>query len=148
MSAFARILAAAALITAAACAFPACSGPRSAARVHPEELHESPTCSACHEKKEYPALDHLAGWSRTHAAPARQYARTCEVCHQTSFCADCHGRREEIKPSDKNADRPGVAMPHRGDYITRHEIDGRLDPASCFACHGRKNDWRCSQCHR
>jgi hypothetical protein len=26
-------------------------------------------------------------------------------------------------------------MPHTGDYLSRHRIDGRLDPVSCRRCH-------------
>jgi len=144
----ARLSAAAATLAAAALAFAACAGPASTQRVHPERLTEVPQCTACHERGETPPLDHGPGWVRGHADLARQNARTCELCHRASWCADCHGAGEEIKPSDKRATRPATAAPHRGDYIFQHRIDGRLDPASCFACHGRKNDWRCTKCHR
>ena len=36
-------------------------------------------------------------------------------------------------------DRPDRVLQHRGDYIVLHQIDGRLDPGSCFRCHGNKN---------
>jgi len=132
----------------AALTIAACAGPQSRVSVHPEQLTEAPRCSACHDAGETPPLDHGPDWVRAHADLARQNARTCELCHRPSWCADCHGAKEEIKPSDKRASRPATAAPHRGDYIYQHRIDGRLDPASCFACHGRKNDWRCTQCHR
>jgi hypothetical protein len=148
MSALGKTFAAIALLAGAALAVAACAGPRSAACRHPEELREAPTCSACHEKGECPPLDHDAAWVRTHGAAARQNARTCELCHRPSFCADCHGAKEEMKPSDKWGNRPDLVLPHRGDYINQHKVDGRIDPAACFSCHGRKNDWRCSQCHR
>jgi hypothetical protein len=41
-----------------------------------------------------------------------------------------------------------MEMPHRGDYITQHQIDGRINPAPCFRCHGRRNNERCAECHR
>jgi hypothetical protein len=27
-------------------------------------------------------------------------------------------------------------------------IDGKIDPASCYRCHGRTNNEQCVQCHR
>ena len=35
-----------------------------------------------------------------------------------------------------------------GDHLNQHKIDGKLNPASCFPCHGRQNNERCKQCHR
>jgi hypothetical protein len=148
MRALVNTIAAGAVFGAVALVLAACAGPQSAAVRHPEEVRESPLCSSCHEKDARSAFDHASGWAGNHQDAARQSARTCELCHRPSFCADCHGAKEELKPSEKRGDRPGVAMPHRGDYLTRHKIDGRIDPVSCFGCHGRKNDWRCAQCHR
>jgi hypothetical protein len=53
-----------------------------------------------------------------------------------------------MKPNTKMGDRPDRRAPHRGDYLIAHRIDGRLDPGSCFRCHGNKNDSRCRQCHK
>ena len=125
----------------------ACAGPKSTARIHPEEVKGLPQCSDCHEGAQR-QFNHGTAFLRDHRDPARQGQQVCEMCHRTSFCADCHGYKEEIKPSDKRAADPGSASPHRGDYVTQHRFDGRVDPAPCFGCHGRKNDWRCRQCHR
>ena len=35
-----------------------------------------------------------------------------------------------------------------GDYLSRHRIEGRIDPVSCLKCHGRQNNERCKLCHR
>lgn len=139
---------AAALLVAGAAVLAACGGPRSAAIVHPEKVPGPPICSSCHDA-DRTAYDHEADFIKTHGAVAIRDQRTCEACHQTSSCADCHaGREEEIKPSDKRPDRFDATTPHRGDYLTQHRIDGRLDPASCFPCHGRKNEGRCRVCHQ
>jgi hypothetical protein len=29
-----------------------------------------------------------------------------------------------------------------------HRIEGKLDPASCYRCHGRANNERCVACHK
>ena len=33
---------------------------------------------------------------------------------------------------------------HRGDYLTRHAVEARSDPASCRKCHGQRT---CRSCH-
>jgi hypothetical protein len=53
-----------------------------------------------------------------------------------------------MKPATKFGDRPDRMVPHRGDYMTQHRIDGKLDPASCYKCHGRGNNKICLNCHR
>jgi hypothetical protein len=58
----------------------------------------------------------------------------------------CHGNKGD-QASDKRV-AASLPTPHRGDYLTQHRVDGRLDPASCFPCHGRKNVGRCATCHK
>jgi hypothetical protein len=65
-----------------------------------------------------------------------------------AFCQTCHAGKEELKPNVKTGDRPDRMAPHRGDYIATHRIDGRIDPGSCYRCHGNKSDTRCKQCHK
>lgn len=137
---------AAALLLGAGVLLGACAGPRSTALLHPEKVQGAPICTSCHDA-DRAASNHDARWLRTHGAVAVRDQRSCELCHQTSSCADCHASREEIKPSDKRPSRFDAATPHRGDYISKHQVDGRLDPASCFPCHGRKNEERCRVCH-
>jgi len=126
----------------------ACAGPKSTALAHPERIEGLPICTSCHDAASA-ATNHDAQWMRSHGAIAVRDRRTCETCHKGSSCADCHaGRQEEIKPSDKRPSRFDASTPHRGDYLTQHRADGRLDPASCFPCHGRKNTGRCATCHK
>ena len=139
--------AAAALLLAAGGLLAACAGPQSSARVHPEKVDKAPLCSSCHDAGKK-AVDHDANWMRSHGKAAISDQRVCELCHRPSTCADCHGSKEEIKPSTKRGSRFDTATPHRGDYLTQHRADGRLDPASCVPCHGRKNEERCRTCHK
>ncbi len=139
---------AAALLLGAAGLLGACAGPKSAALVHPEKVEGLPICTSCHEA-DRAAANHDSRWMQAHGAVAVRQQRTCEACHQVSSCADCHaGRQEEIKPSDKRSSRFDTATPHRGDWLVQHRVEGRLDPASCFPCHGRKNVGRCATCHK
>lgn len=142
-----RYFASAAALLLAAAALAACAGPQSGASVHPEKLEGAPVCSSCHDAQRA-ALDHDAAWMRTHGEAAVGNRQACELCHRQSTCADCHGAKEEIKPSSKRPSRFDPATPHRGDYLSQHRIDGRLDPASCIPCHGRRDDGRCTTCHK
>jgi hypothetical protein len=127
----------------------ACANTNSLPRVHPENVgHNRPDCTECHTDS-WSALNHRApdfiAKHRFYAGTARQ---VCSSCHTESFCADCHAHRDEIKPSDKFSDDPLRTLPHRGDYMSQHKIDGRVNPISCVKCHGRQNNERCASCHR
>ncbi len=124
-----------------------CAQTSSMATKHPVDVIKIPICSDCHTDWRA-SLNHTANVDMRHRFYASQRRQACLLCHRESYCADCHAHKEEIKPSDKYKDSPDLAMPHRGDYITQHKIDGRLNPASCFPCHGRQNNERCKVCHR
>lgn len=122
---------------------------------HPEELPAGRVdCLECHKDvstgalKPYATFRHSRVFINAHGTYARQGQSLCSSCHAPSFCQTCHARKDEIKPNVKMGDRPDRMAPHRGDYLVAHRIDGRLDPGSCFRCHGNKNDARCRQCHK
>ena len=147
------LLALAALLTLAACA--QIKALPSLPASHPEELSNGPvSCSECHEDqqkgtmKAFAAFNHSRVFVAKHGFYAASYDSLCATCHKVSFCADCHTNKTEFKPSVKNGNRPDRMMPHRGDYLTVHKIEGKLDPASCYRCHGRANNGRCAACHR
>jgi hypothetical protein len=118
-----------------------------------DDLGEQPkTCTNCHdargEKFAFGNFNHTATWGQNHRQQAYQQEAVCAMCHQTSFCNDCHATRVELKPSLKNQTDTKRQMPHRGDYLSRHRIDGRVDPTSCFRCHGNpKSAQTCARCH-
>jgi hypothetical protein len=118
-----------------------------------EELEQSTeNCLDCHEsrgeKLAYGNFVHTQNWTQSHTQQARQNEQVCAMCHQTSFCNDCHIVGAELKPSIKNQSETYRQMPHRGDYLSRHRIDGRIDPTSCFRCHGNpKSAQTCAPCH-
>lgn len=117
------------------------------------DLGEAPTqCTHCHDargaKLAFGSFNHTPTWLQTHRQQANQHEAVCEMCHQTSYCNDCHATRVELKPSLKNQTETYRQMPHRGDYLSRHRIDGRIDPTSCFRCHGNpKSSTTCAPCH-
>jgi hypothetical protein len=121
---------------------------------HPSaaELTVSPkVCTDCHERGQelaYERYVHTADFGKNHRPEATQGEAVCAMCHQTSFCNDCHATRVELKPSLKNQSDTYRSTPHRGDYLSRHRIDGRMDPTSCFRCHGNpKSAKTCVSCH-
>ena len=125
----------------------ACAHTQSMATKHPMEVTGFPICSDCHTDGRA-ALNHTNDFGTRHKFYAAQGKQSCTICHTESFCSDCHAHKEELKPSDKYKDSPTRSLPHRGDYLNQHKIDGRISPASCFPCHGRQNNERCKTCHR
>ncbi|MEJ2155692.1 MAG: hypothetical protein P8X96_10175 [Desulfobacteraceae bacterium] len=119
---------------------------------HPQEEGDLRKCSECHETEsnEFPfkRFEHTPFFGDTHRLTAVGSQRVCQICHRTSFCADCHGTGAGLRPSVKRHGDTRRLMPHRGDYLTRHRIDGRLNPGKCFRCHGRpKAAASCKPCH-
>lgn len=112
------------------------------------------TCSECHDDqqkgtmKSYGSFNHTPVFVKNHGLYASQDDRLCVACHKVSFCNDCHATRSEMKPALKNGNRSDLDLPHRGNYMTMHKIEGKVDPASCYRCHGRGNNERCFACHR
>lgn len=123
-------------------------GKAGAVAKHPAEVEAPVFCSQCHDDWRG-SLDHSPEFGGLrHKFSARQNKQTCGLCHVESFCSDCHGNKEPLKPSDKFKDAPERTLPHRGDYLNQHKIDGRVNPASCMKCHGRQNNERCRICHK
>jgi len=151
--AFGRFLGAAALAMLMGCS--AVSQPQSVPPKHPEELAaRRADCRECHNDvstgalKPYATFRHSVVFVRQHMMYASQGQNLCSACHAPSFCQTCHARKEELRPNQKMGDRPDRELPHRGDYISLHPLDARIDPGSCFRCHGNKNDVKCRACHR
>jgi len=122
---------------------------------HPEELAaRRADCRECHDDvstgalKPYATFRHSTVFIRQHSIYSSQGQNLCSACHAPSFCQTCHARKEELRPNVKMGDRPERDLPHRGDYIVLHQLDGRMDPGSCFRCHGNKNDAQCRACHK
>jgi hypothetical protein len=126
------------------------------APTHPQALEKGrPTCSDCHGTdqvkstgKTFESFNHTQAFISNHKMQANQDPQTCAACHAQSFCADCHGGKTAMLPSTKLGNRPDRESPHRGNYLTLHRIEGKADPTSCFKCHGRSNNEKCTACHK
>jgi hypothetical protein len=90
-------------------------------------------CETCHvgeaqEASASPAAAepvHESNWRTTHGMSDWD---TCPACHSPSYCASCHG----------------VALPHAGDFATRHSQTVSAAPGSCAKCH---TEAFCLDCH-
>ena len=91
---------------------------------------------------------HDTNWIRRHGMAANSGSKICNQCHAETFCADCHDQKQTFRVDLRNPEKIDREFVHRGDYLTRHMIDGKTDPASCYRCHGRSNNEQCVTCHR
>lgn len=110
------------------------------------------TCTYCHEADEsfpFARYNHGLLFGQKHGAPARSNSAVCLMCHDKKQCNTCHHQHAGLKPELKMHGDPRPQSPHRGDYLTRHRIDGRLNPARCLHCHKRpKTSKSCRACHK
>ena len=121
---------------------------------HHEEDVAKAKCAPCHVSlrryslkpiEALAAMSHQGNWIREHSNAAKNGAETCAQCHDQTYCANCHATatlpfRPEIRfPENVQAD-----FIHRGDYVSRHQIEVAADPASCRKCHG---SFFCDSCH-
>ncbi len=109
-------------------------------------------CQPCHvDLKRFPlrpvtAYAHQGDYRRTHGMMAQTSAATCMVCHDQTYCAECHGATTRpFKPDFQFPETVQADFIHRGDYVSRHQIDAASDPGSCRKCHG---SGFCDSCHR
>jgi nitrate reductase cytochrome c-type subunit len=120
---------------------------------HPEiDTKGGADCLECHEQEDgtivFANFTHTPNWAQTHRFRTYQNEAVCSMCHRQSFCNECHTTRVELKPSIFRQADTYRKMPHRGDYLSRHRIDARIDPTACFRCHGNpKSSQTCAPCH-
>lgn len=108
-------------------------------------------CARCHVngtphgKMSADIFDHGGDWLHRHGVAAQGADQVCAHCHKPSACTECHGRANvPIRPAQLRLDRPDGMGQHRGDWLTRHSLEARLDGKSCLACHQQSS---CVDCH-
>src|SRR4051794_27845041 len=101
---------------------------------HPAEVKgRDISCTECHDpgdvikgiQKTYGTFNHTPIFTKDHSyyASLGNRGELCSTCHANSFCLDCHATRPAMLPSTKSSN-PELEFNHRGDYQTRHRIDG------------------------
>jgi nitrate/TMAO reductase-like tetraheme cytochrome c subunit len=102
----------------------------------PTQPKASAECSVCHPSgyKLLPESHQPATWKRTgHGRVAKVDPAQCKMCHEATFCTNCHG----------------LKMPHPAGWArgrTGHAALAQKDRAVCAKCHEAKPDL-CSMCH-
>jgi hypothetical protein len=142
-------------------------------------------CAVCHreirkdrppESHEFaddrPPRNHRSAWKLLHGQAAKAHSgktrERCDLCHQDSFCSDCH--REEVPASHTvfwkerghgiavGMDRNTCAVCHTSDACDRchRETEPRSHAGAwggrrsnhCLSCHGLARGEGCGMCHR
>ena len=116
---------------------------------HQSDYNEG-RCMPCHtDLKRLPLrpvayFSHLGEFLKRHKNAARVEPNTCAQCHEQSFCSDCHARTVATAVEFKLPERLDRQFLHRNDYVSRHMIEAKEDPALCKRCHGASY---CQDCH-
>jgi Cytochrome c7 and related cytochrome c len=116
---------------------------------HKAEFEQN-VCGTCHKPadlrglKPVSFLAHTGGWIRRHAAPGRDVAQTCTQCHAQAQCDSCHDATQTLRVELRNPDAIGREFVHRFDFLSRHVIEARSQPAMCQSCHVKQD---CDGCH-
>ena len=93
------------------------------------------TCGECHPKSFSlrPESHRTPAWQTQHGKAALAQTQPCDMCHETTFCRNCHG----------------LDMPHPATWVKGnpgHATIGAANRALCARCHTEKPDL-CSMCH-
>ena len=109
-------------------------------------------CTPCHQpealRRTMPTtfLKHDAGFLRHHGnvMAERQQAQLCQSCHTQAQCQSCHDVTQDLKVETRRPEKLESGQVHRGDFMVRHAIEARSEPARCLSCHTVQG---CDSCH-
>lgn len=109
-------------------------------------------CTPCHEpealRRTMPStfLKHDTGFLRHHGSvmAERQQAQLCQSCHTQAQCQACHDVTQDLTVEKRRPEKIESGQVHRGDFMVRHAIEARSQPARCLSCHTVQT---CDSCH-
>jgi hypothetical protein len=107
-------------------------------------------CTPCHRQANLSGLlpqsfmRHDQNWLHRHGNAATRSAPVCNQCHSQTDCSDCHDISQTISVEQRRPDAIEREFVHKGDFISRHPIEARTQPASCLKCHSTSS---CDACH-
>jgi hypothetical protein len=116
---------------------------------HQEEFAQN-SCNRCHAPSDLRALKpvsflaHSEGWMRRHGSFAREAQPQCTTCHAQAKCDSCHDATQPLRPEQRAPEKVESSFVHRFDFLSRHAIESRSQPALCVSCHQRQD---CDACH-
>jgi len=115
-----------------------------------EDPFEKGDCKMCHlgtnlaRRVPQTFLRHDEGFIRNHADAATRAPKVCSQCHAQSECTNCHDASQTIPIEARRPDAVERNFVHRGDFLGRHTIEARSNPARCLRCHEIST---CDSCH-
>jgi hypothetical protein len=109
-------------------------------------------CAPCHQERDLVRtlpvsfLKHDAGFMRNHGGVVgqKQQALLCQSCHTQADCQACHDVSQGLTIEQRRPERIETRQVHRGDFMVRHAIEARSEPALCASCHTPQS---CDSCH-
>lgn len=108
-------------------------------------------CLNCHKElwtmglKPTSRYGHQGNFLRDHQHYTWSQTGVCMQCHTQDYCMDCHANQsDELAANMKFHGRTDASFIHGADYLSRHFIEARHDPAMCISCHRPSY---CQQCH-
>jgi hypothetical protein len=108
------------------------------------------SCSRCHDAadlrglKPVSFLAHTDGWMRRHAPFARDAQAMCSTCHAQAQCDACHDATHSLRADQRAPEAVESTLVHRFDFLSRHALESRTEPARCISCHQKQD---CDACH-
>ncbi len=107
-------------------------------------------CAPCHDEEAVRKLvprtfvRHDESFRRHHGSQALRQPELCESCHAQQQCDDCHDMTQTITLEARMPDAVGRQWTHPADFLTRHALEARSQPARCATCHKPET---CDGCH-
>jgi hypothetical protein len=117
-----------------------------------EQQWQRAECGPCHERSELARtlpvtfLQHDAAFMRHHGARVAVDGQgaLCQTCHSQADCQSCHDLTQQLTVEKRRPERVESRQVHRGDFLVRHSIEARSEPARCLSCHSAST---CDGCH-
>lgn len=115
-----------------------------------EQQWEGGVCTPCHEatdlKRTLPVtfMRHDEAFLKHHGNIAVAEEQLCMSCHTQSDCQTCHDPTQMLSVEQRLPEKLETKQVHRGDFMVRHAIEARSEPARCLSCHEPVS---CDSCH-
>lgn len=115
-----------------------------------QEQWDRRECTPCHARRDLERtppqtfLRHDEGFLKHHGSSATLNRALCASCHARSDCQVCHDVSQQLGVEARRPELIEAEFVHRGDFVVRHAIEARSEPARCASCHSPAS---CDACH-
>ena len=94
---------------------------------------------------EYMPRTHRSDFISIHSIKAADSPQSCNRCHETRFCSDCHGKTREKGSMKIKSHRKAGANSQIYNWNSDHSAEARRNLQSCETCHPDADV--CVKCH-